>query len=85
MRALCPSCDETLNCGLCGEPVDNAPIITEKFGDKVLYEVCPDCNGNGSISVMAATPLSNETEYECLRCQAMGGLIQVWPVIGGNE
>ncbi len=46
------------------------------LGDDVLYKVCPDCNGNGS---MDAPSMLGGLEQECLRCQAMGGLVQVYP------
>lgn len=49
-----------------------------------LYRICPDCNGDGSISVMSANPDMHETEYECERCQFAGGYIKAEPCEHGN-
>ncbi len=54
-------------------------IIKAYLGDRVLYEVCPDCNGHGVICMRDSTPSLNEYEQECIRCKAFDGFIQVWP------
>ena len=60
-------------------------VVNAALGDKVLYGVCPDCGGMGSIIVMTAQPDMHETEYECERCQFHSGFVQVWPKGDGDE
>lgn len=36
---------------------------------------CPDCNGEGVISVMDGTPDLNEHEHDCHRCEAERGIV----------
>ncbi len=65
----CPTCQRL-------QKATAMAVVAAWADDKVLYKVCPDCNGNGS---MDAPSMLGGLEQECLRCQAMGGLVQVWP------
>ena len=42
-----------------------------------LFQICPDCNGEGSISVMQPTPALDEIEYNCDRCTDYMGMVEV--------
>lgn len=40
---------------------------------------CPDCNGEGVVVTMAANPDLTETQRDCGRCEAAGGIVPVEP------
>jgi len=45
--------------------------------EPTLYQVCPDCNGNGFIEHMAANPTLDETVEDCTRCVQWQGMVPV--------
>lgn len=51
-----------------------AEWITDTFAPPDLIR-CPDCNGDGVVSVMNADPSCSETTYNCERCVEHKGLV----------
>ena len=49
------------------------------MSSRQLFEICPDCNGNGFIAHMAANPTLDETIEECTRCEDWKGMVPVEP------